>query len=75
MFSDKIVSCHKEPAERVLFHAAEMKGHIRAGSIRRELVRAFRIEVCCEKSGHPPFVEEHFVDVVITRSKGNGANL
>jgi hypothetical protein len=27
MFSDEIVSCYKDPAELVLFHDVEMKGH------------------------------------------------
>jgi hypothetical protein len=41
-FSDEIVSCYKDPAELVLFHDIEMEGHIREGSIRWKLVRAFQ---------------------------------
>jgi hypothetical protein len=42
MFSDEIVSCYKDPAELVLFHGVEMKGHIPGRSIRWKLVRVFQ---------------------------------
>ncbi len=42
MFSDEIVSCYKDPAELVLFHDVEIKGHIREGGIRWKLVRVFQ---------------------------------
>ena len=78
MFSDEIVSCFKDPAELVLFHDVEMKGHIREGSIQLEVGQGIPGSkfLALEKSGHPPFVEEqkHVVDVVTTLSKGNRAN-
>jgi hypothetical protein len=37
MFSHEILSCYKDPAELVLFHDVEMKGHIRVGSIQLEV--------------------------------------
>src|SRR5258708_5744209 len=56
MFSDEIVSCYKDPAELVLFHDVEMKGHMREGSIRWELVRIFQDGsfLALEKSGQLP---------------------
>jgi hypothetical protein len=78
MFSDEIVSCNKDPAELVLFHGVEMRGHIREGSIRWKFGHGLPGSkfVAFKKSGHLPFVEEqkHFVDVVTTLSKGNRAN-
>ena len=58
MFSDEIVSCYKDPAELVLFHDVEIKGHIREGGIRWKLVRVFQDRsFLLEKSGHLPFVK------------------
>jgi hypothetical protein len=42
MFSHEIVSCYKDPAELVLFHDVEIKGHIREGGIRWKLVGVFQ---------------------------------
>jgi hypothetical protein len=78
MFSGEIVSCYKDPAELVLFHDVEMKGHIREGRHPREVGQGLPVSkfVAFEKSGHLSFVEEqkHVVDVVTTLSKGNRAN-
>jgi hypothetical protein len=41
-FSDEIVSCYKDPAELVLFHDVEMKGHIREENVSfREFCESF----------------------------------
>ena len=78
MFSDEIVFCYKDPAEQVLFHDVEIKGHIRERGIRWKLVRVFRDRsfLRSKRTATRRFVgkQKHVVDVVTTLSKGNRAN-
>ena len=76
MFSDEIVSCYKDPAELVLFHDVEMKGHIREGSIQLEIgqgIPGSKFIARKERSPARLSKKKHF-DVVTTLSKGNRAN-